>query len=304
MMNLAGIIDTQKRLNKLSHLYMFVGPKGSIRESILKSVLEILLEDTFNTLEDIYSDVRCIHITAEQTIIKKDQVLALQEEFSKTSLTKGYRVFVIEDIDQLNPSSSNSLLKFLEEPSSQTSIGILCTDKPQAILETITSRAQTFYIPKQDIDELRLHLKSVHIEDKTIEYVLTYTQDVNQIETLRIQPYFNETIELFEKTIHHMAQHQFYPSLIVDSHVLSVDLMYFELYVVWMYRACLDMLGHKEMRTFHHLNALYDDITTHLTHTMLMTLLETIQEAQLESRYFVSLDLIRRKLMHQISDYV
>jgi len=64
------------------------------------------------------------------------------------------------------------------------------------------------------------------------------------------------------------------------------------------------MLGHKEMRTFHHLNELYDDIKTHLTHTMLMTLLEIFQVAQLESRYFVSLDLIRRKLMHQISDYV
>jgi len=51
------------------------------------------------------------------------------------------RIFVINDADKMNESSSNALLKTLEEPPSTTYL-ILVTSRPDALLQTIRSRCQ------------------------------------------------------------------------------------------------------------------------------------------------------------------
>lgn len=52
------------------------------------------------------------------------------------------RVFIINDADKMNDSSSNALLKTLEEPPGTTYL-ILVTSRPDALLQTIRSRCQT-----------------------------------------------------------------------------------------------------------------------------------------------------------------
>ncbi len=84
-----------------------------------------------------------LSITPDGAWIKKEQMLSLQDKFKTKSLTNRLRVYVIEDADKLNPSSSNSILKFLEEPQEDI-VGILLTPHRYQVLSTILSRCQIF----------------------------------------------------------------------------------------------------------------------------------------------------------------
>lgn len=98
-----------------------------------------------------------IHVLEpEGTSIKKEQISSLQKEFSKKSVESGRKFYMIIDADKMTASAANSLLKFLEEPNSETT-AILITEHIQKILPTIYSRCQhiTFQpIPKRELVEM------------------------------------------------------------------------------------------------------------------------------------------------------
>lgn len=71
--------------------------------------------------------------------IKKEQLLDLQDEFSKKSILGNNKVYIINHAEKLNVNSSNTILKFIEEPPSGI-IAILVTDNIYQLLETIISR--------------------------------------------------------------------------------------------------------------------------------------------------------------------
>ncbi|MGQ0421614.1 AAA family ATPase, partial [Bacillus sp. HC-Mk] len=73
--------------------------------------------------------------------IKKQQIHDLQEEFSKTGLEANKKIYIIEHADRMTANAANTLLKFLEEPSSDTT-AILLTEQSHQILNTILSRCQ------------------------------------------------------------------------------------------------------------------------------------------------------------------
>lgn len=57
-----------------------------------------------------------------------------------------WKVFIIHAAEQMLPTSSNALLKALEEPSSQTVI-ILLSDHPKRLLPTLVSRCYALFFP-------------------------------------------------------------------------------------------------------------------------------------------------------------
>lgn len=72
--------------------------------------------------------------------IKKEQTDELQEIFSMKSLSNR-KVYIINGVENLNISASNSILKFLEEPE-EGIVAILVTDNIYKVLGTIVSRCQ------------------------------------------------------------------------------------------------------------------------------------------------------------------
>ncbi len=90
-----------------------------------------------------YSEIRIIE--SDTLVIKKEQLLELQDDFSKTSIEGKYRIYVIKDCDKMNKQASNSLLKFLEEPVDGI-IAILLTSHFSRILSTIVSRCQVIHL--------------------------------------------------------------------------------------------------------------------------------------------------------------
>jgi len=79
-------------------------------------------------------------IEADGLWIKKEQTDELQEMFSMKSLSSR-KVYIINGVENLNISASNSILKFLEEPE-EGIVAILVTDNIYKVLGTIVSRCQ------------------------------------------------------------------------------------------------------------------------------------------------------------------
>ena len=73
--------------------------------------------------------------------LRKKQLLSLKEEYQNYSLIGHRRVYIIREAEKLNPSSANTILKFLEEPE-EGIIAILLTKNRYQVLDTILSRCQ------------------------------------------------------------------------------------------------------------------------------------------------------------------
>jgi len=71
--------------------------------------------------------------------VKIDVIRKLKSDLQKTSLNKGKRFIILDDVEIFNINSLNGLLKIIEEPSSNDHF-ILINNKSQKLLETVKSR--------------------------------------------------------------------------------------------------------------------------------------------------------------------
>ena len=94
-----------------------------------------------------YPDLKIIE--TDSKMIKKEQLLELQKEFSVKPLYGKYLIYIIKNAELLNRSSANTILKFLEEPSPNI-IAILLTNNIYNCLDTIISRCQVLSLIKEE----------------------------------------------------------------------------------------------------------------------------------------------------------
>jgi DNA polymerase-3 subunit delta' len=73
--------------------------------------------------------------------IPVEEARSLPEFFAKTPALGRWRVAIVDQADDLNPSGANALLKTLEEPPPQGII-LLVSSRPAALLPTIRSRCR------------------------------------------------------------------------------------------------------------------------------------------------------------------
>lgn len=88
--------------------------------------------------------------------IKKEQLEELQREFMTKSIVGNKKVYIINNAEKLNVSSSNSLLKFLEEPP-EGIVAILITNNMYQLLNTIISRCQILSFKKNKNEDNNLN---------------------------------------------------------------------------------------------------------------------------------------------------
>lgn len=118
-----------------------------------------------------YSEFKLIE--ADGLWIKKEQTDELQEMFSMKSLSRR-KVYIINGVENLNISASNSILKFLEEPEDGI-VAILITDNIYKVLGTIVSRCQVVnlnnVVVKSDNMLLNIGNQLYNDSDKINEFV-------------------------------------------------------------------------------------------------------------------------------------
>ena len=76
-----------------------------------------------------------------RTVITVDETRETISFFGSTAAVEGWRVCIVDTVDELNPNAANALLKILEEPPQQ-SLFLLVSHAPARVLATIQSRCR------------------------------------------------------------------------------------------------------------------------------------------------------------------
>src|SRR5438445_5314400 len=76
-----------------------------------------------------------------RTVITVDETRETISFFGSTAAAEGWRVCIVDTVDELNPNAANALLKILEEPPQQ-SLFLLVSHAPARVLPTIQSRCR------------------------------------------------------------------------------------------------------------------------------------------------------------------
>ncbi|WAA12324.1 DNA polymerase III subunit delta' [Fervidibacillus halotolerans] len=150
---------------RVSHAYLFEGLKGTGKKDVAKFFAKSLFcEQVIDGYKPCNQCIQCqriesgnhpdVHvIEPDGASIKKDQILYLQQEFSKKGMESNHKFYMIVDADKMTGKAANSLLKFLEEPNAQTT-AVLITERVQKILPTIYSRCQ--HVPFSPLPKKKL----------------------------------------------------------------------------------------------------------------------------------------------------
>lgn len=112
-------------------------------------------------------------ISADGMYIKKQQIVDLQQEFSRSAVEGKKRIYIIRDCEKMRTEAANSMLKFLEEPEDDI-IAILMTNNINNVLSTIISRCKVIKL-NNIMDNNSLVDKE--LEDLAIDFV--YCMETN-----------------------------------------------------------------------------------------------------------------------------
>ena len=184
------IVKTLKNViknKKLSHAYLFTGPRGTGKTSSAK-----LFAKTINCLNNQNGDAcnKCENCKSfnennNPDIIEIDAasnngVDEIREIKNKVNLVPSmskYKVYIIDEVHMLSIGAFNALLKTLEEPPEYI-IFILATTEPQKIPSTIISRCQRFDFKNISHDKMKNCLQNIiehekiKIEDMALEEII------------------------------------------------------------------------------------------------------------------------------------
>ena len=194
-----NILKTSKSKDRLSHAYLFYGDEGVGKKEMAYALATLLYcpnggclecETCQKILEGKHLNVEYIGVLENKKLISKEQITELQEEFSKTSLIDGYRIYIVDGIDTASASAQNSLLKFIEEPINNTpTIGIFIANELANVVSTIVSRCAFVHFPSIDtkvlismlehegLDSLDASLSSIVTNNS--EEAMLLTEDIN-----------------------------------------------------------------------------------------------------------------------------
>ena len=140
--------------DKVSHAYLFTGPRGTGKTTTARLLAKALLceKGPTDTPDGTCEDCEMIAAGEHPDVYELDAASRTGVENVREEIigrvqfapTRGrYKVYIIDEVHMLSTAAFNALLKTLEEPPSHV-VFILATTDPQKVPETIHSRCQRF----------------------------------------------------------------------------------------------------------------------------------------------------------------
>ncbi|WP_018962796.1 DNA polymerase III subunit gamma/tau [Coprothermobacter platensis] len=156
---LVKALDNQK----VSHAYLFAGPKGSGKTSCARIFAKGLnceqgiTSKPDNTCESckLINEGHSLDVIEIDAASNRgvDEIRELRERVKYRPAQSRYKVYIIDEAHMLTREAFNALLKTLEEPPDYV-VFILATTDPQKIPPTVLSRCQRFRFKKLTSDEV------------------------------------------------------------------------------------------------------------------------------------------------------
>tara|TARA_B100000700_G_C15042160_1_gene855864 strand:+ start:883 stop:1848 length:966 start_codon:yes stop_codon:yes gene_type:complete len=178
--------------NYIAPAYLYVGSKGIGKKLTAKRFLEGLLSlgnsnnrhriqiEAINHPDLIWIEPTFINegklITKSEAdkiqlkkksipIIRLEQIKRIKEFVGRKPIAARFSMVVIEDVDYINESASNALLKTLEEP--ENGVFILISERPEKLLKTIHSRCQIIPFKRLGSIDMRRVLEKLENEKQS-----------------------------------------------------------------------------------------------------------------------------------------
>lgn len=147
--------------NRLSHLYLFIGPSQPIKLAFSRylawQVIGPTERNAIRINENDHPDVKITQPSLPKSGLKNnrtwkvDQIRALKPEFITVARESNKKVFVFDSVETLKSEAGNALLKFIEEPFGPQLI-MMFAENVNEVLPTIRSRAQIVHLqPESDV---------------------------------------------------------------------------------------------------------------------------------------------------------
>jgi len=153
---------------KISHAYLFVGPRGSGKTSAARILSQVVNCETNKDLKDGLNEP-CGECMACKTIISGGGVDVIEIDAASNGLVEDIRdlrekvrlspiqlrkkIYIIDEVHMVSTAGFNALLKTLEEPP-EHAMFILCTTESHKVPETIVSRCSRVSFTKASSAEM------------------------------------------------------------------------------------------------------------------------------------------------------
>ncbi len=165
--------------NRVAQAYIFSGVRGVGKTTAARILAKALNcakgitpepDNTCDSCREISAgtslDVLEIDAASNRGI---DQIRELREMVRYAPATSRYKVVILDEAHQLTDEASNALLKTLEEPPDRV-VFVLATTQPDALADTIKSRAQLFQFRSLTFQEISSTIERiVKAENLSIE---------------------------------------------------------------------------------------------------------------------------------------
>jgi len=182
-------------LNKISHAYLFAGPRGTGKTSMAR-----LFAKTINCLnpkiknEDIepcnkcqncldFNSLKAVDLIEIDAASNRgiDEIREIRDGIKFSPIKEKYKIFILDEAHQLSKEAFNALLKTLEEPPAHA-VFILATTEIHKMIPTIISRCQRFDFRKLTMEEIVKRLEficqkeNIKIDKKALELIALNSQ--------------------------------------------------------------------------------------------------------------------------------
>ena len=192
---------------------IFSGPKGIGKSKLALTFSEQLMQDKKSiTSHDLLSNFDASSNSKKVYICKRefdeatnkyksaisiDQIRKMKEFFSLSQTEYNWRIAIIDSADELNESSSNAILKLLEEPPNK-SIIILISHNYYSLKSTIISRCQKITLRPLNENEMGKFLSKEVNNQEEINLITSLSEG---IPSLALNLTNEETLNTYKRLI-------------------------------------------------------------------------------------------------------